>query len=681
MDLELVKAWFSSTSRDEGRRFIEELCQIPLFVELLEEWSGSLLAMTRQSQRDAVDARNAALVALEGAAQSQKQAVEFARQTALQDAALTQQQAEADVRQAASERDAALAALEGSVLTQQQAVASVRQAALQEAALTQQKAEEDVRRATRERDAALAALEGYALTQRKAEADIRQAALQEAALTQQQAEADVRQATRERDAALAALEGSALTHQQAEADVRQAARERDAALASLEEYASNQKQAVAFARQVALQEAALTQQQTAADVRQVESERDAALAALEGSTLTQQQAVAFARQAALQEAALTQQKAVELARRVALQEAALTQQKAVADARQTALQEAALSHKQAEAQSTMTRLTTDGDIGEEHGKKFLQIIKRLLQERESTITCQFKPRCTLSSDIVPISRPGRGNGGQFDAAYLNLKIVQDKNVLAHVQLRFESKGGQNGRTRHSPSVVQDLSVLRSHPENANTRILLAFINWNQPTTEPQRLQMSEVGGVLVFDHAQRAENFVKMQSEVLIWVQCSLIEYARADEQSKEVRRKREAEKQFSDNLTDLTCNNVLQGAAALSGYDWGTAVNKRMDFWFKLLKVFSHEELLQAVQKIVKSKAINPVWTEEFREKLRKCFSVRDGTTLKRRADPQKALKRRADPQKALKRRTVTRCDETEEVIPPVIKCHGLEDWLWEGI
>jgi hypothetical protein len=95
------------------------------------------------------------------------------------------------------------------------------------------------------------------------------------------------------------------------------------------------------------------------------------------------------------------------------------------------------------------------------------------------------------------------------------------------------------------------------------------------------------------------------------------------------------------------------------------------MDFWFKLLKVFSHEELLQAVQKIVKSKAINPVWTEEFREKLRKCFSVRDGTTLKRRADPQKVLKRR----------TVTRCYEAEEVIPPVIKCHGLEDWLWEGI
>ena len=88
MDLELIKAWFSSASRDEGRSFIKELCQISLFAELLAEWSGSPEQF--RQLKDELEAAQLNQAALQEAAQSHqdalKKAVVDAQEMALRDA-------------------------------------------------------------------------------------------------------------------------------------------------------------------------------------------------------------------------------------------------------------------------------------------------------------------------------------------------------------------------------------------------------------------------------------------------------------------------------------------------------------------------------------------------------------------------------------------------------------------
>ena len=123
---------------------------------------------------------------------------------------------------------------------------------------------------------------------------------------------------------------------------------------------------------------------------------------------------------------------------------------------------------------------------------------------------------------------------------------------------------------------------------------------------------------MVYDNARGEET--AMVHEVLVHLQYALLELASTDCSSADAQRQLEAERQFSDKLTELTSKNVLQGVVALASYEWGTPT-ERAFFWLNLLKVFPCEGLLEAMKKIARSKAVRPIWSKEVCEKLRGCF------------------------------------------------------------
>ena len=564
MNLEPIKLWFSSTSIEARRGFFEEMCRVSSFAEVLEDWYGSLLSSARAALQVAADTQEQARLQAEAERDVARTDLQTAVEAAARHARL----------QAEAERDAARADLQAAADSQQQAVdAATREARLQ---------------AEAERDVARADLQAAADSQQQAV----DAATREARL----------QAEAERDVARADLQTAV------EAAARQARlqaeAERDVARADL------QTAVEAAARQARLQ---------------AEAERDAARADLQAAADSQQQAV----DAATREARLQAEAERDVAR-ADLQAAAdaRRQTETERDAARAALQAALSGHQQQGHIAPPTRLTTDGDYWEEKSVRFLQDIKSLVQERESIIACQIRSKCTLHVEVIPIPRPSTCSRGQFDAAYLEVKLMREDETISCVQLRVESKGGQNSRSTTSDKVVLDLHALKA--ENIGSCILLAYINWNQRSTEPELMKMS-AAGVLVYDNAAVPSNEAAMTREVMVHVYGALLQMANSDAYSEEMQKQRDAELQFTEGLTDFTSTYIIKGVTALASHEWCTTP-KRDAFWLQLLKAFNGEGLLVALKKLVTSKAKKPVWTKDFCEKLQLCFPAPRTAHPKRR-------------------------------------------------
>ena len=269
------------------------------------------------------------------------------------------------------------------------------------------------------------------------------------------------------------------------------------------------------------------------------------------------------------------------------------------------------------------RSVTDGRIWEEQCVHVLRSIESLFRANEDGFVgrLQGNGRLRLRSKLVDLPPPSPGLAGQFDKAYLEICVEDEKSLLVVAgQLRVESKGGKNDRTAYAQKVVEDLRALRAKSPDLYTH--LAFIQWNGEVSGADVRKMA-AQEAQVFSKASEAFNYLAMIHEIYGHFSTKLVERSRSRDLH-EALLASELQVNFNQRLLKHTCDAAVANAKLVAEHpETSMEQTELRKFWVNLLQAIKPAQLLPAVASLVaKAGQKNSLWTVEDCQQLRDCFA-----------------------------------------------------------